>query len=136
MTEELFTMAANESEHSLFLETLVSNSQEFAHLLSTLIGYIGLGVMIFGILYSLLLLAKEAFGKKVVMGEVRLSLGHYLVLALEFLVAKDILESIFDPNLTTLLELLLIVIIRTILTYFLNKELKEVKQEIKEEKRK
>ncbi|MBQ2600175.1 DUF1622 domain-containing protein [bacterium] len=28
----------------------------------------------------------------------RIKLGHYLVLALEFLVAKDILESIVNPS--------------------------------------
>jgi hypothetical protein len=67
------------------------------------------------------------------MGKIRIKLGHYLVLALEFLVAKDILESIVDPNMNGLLMLGLIVVIRTVLSYFLNKEIAEVKEDMEKD---
>jgi uncharacterized membrane protein len=49
------------------------------------------------------------------------------------LVAKDILESIVDPNLNGLYMLGLIVVIRTVLSYFLNKEIAEVKEDMERE---
>lgn len=133
MLENIIPLASEEVEQAGFLGDLVDISRHISHYIATFIGYIGLGVMLFGVIYSLILVARKMTGDRVVMGEIRLNLGHYLVLALEFLVAKDILESIFDPSLITLFELLLIVIIRSVLTYFLNKELKEVKEEIEEE---
>lgn len=133
MVEEFVELVSETSEQSDLVGSMVEISRELTHFISTLIGFIGLGVLLFGIVYSLILLGQKAMGKRVVLGEVRLNLGHYLVLALEFLVAKDILESIFDPSFKTLLELFLIVVIRTVLTYFLNKELSEVKEEVKEE---
>jgi len=67
------------------------------------------------------------------MWKIRIKLWHYLVLALEFLVAKDILESIVDPNMNGLLMLWMIVVIRTVLSYFLNKEISEVKEDMKKD---
>ncbi len=95
--------------------------------------YAGIVIMIvWGIKAAYLLVYRRFIDNSIPMGKIRIKLWHYLVLALEFLVAKDILESIVDPNMNWLLMLWLIVVIRTVLSYFLNKEIAEVKEDMKE----
>lgn len=53
----------------------------------------------------------------------------YLLLGLEFMVAADIIETVFKPSLEHLGVLGGIVIIRTVLNYFLNMELEHIKKE-------
>ena len=50
-------------------------------------------------------------------------LGSYLLLGIEFLVASDIIHTIVSPNLETILLLAVVVAIRTVIGYFLDKEL-------------
>lgn len=50
-------------------------------------------------------------------------LGSYLLLGLEFLIAADIIHTIIQPTLDEVIILGLIVAIRTILNYFLNREI-------------
>ena len=78
-----------------------------------------------------LLIYRRFFNHSLSTWIVRIKLWHYLVLSLEFLVAKDILESIVNPTTEWLITLWAIVLIRTVLSYFLNKEIFEVKEEIK-----
>ena len=78
-----------------------------------------------------LLIYRRFFNRSFSTWMIRIKLWHYLVLSLEFLVAKDILESIVNPTTEWLITLWAIVLIRTVLSYFLNKEILEVKEEIK-----
>jgi uncharacterized membrane protein len=57
---------------------------------------------------------------------IRLKLGSYLVLALEFFIAGDIVKTIITPTWQSLGILGAIVVIRTILSYFLTKDLKKI----------
>jgi uncharacterized membrane protein len=57
---------------------------------------------------------------------IRLKLGSYLVLALEFFIAGDIIKTIITPTWEGLGILGAIVVIRTILSYFLTKDLKKI----------
>lgn len=56
----------------------------------------------------------------------RADLGTYLLLGLEFLIASDILKTVLEPSLNELAILGGVVILRTILSIFLNKEIKEL----------
>jgi len=95
-------------------------------------GYIGIVIMVvWGAKSLYLLIYRWLIDHKIPMGRIRIKLGHYLVLALEFLVAKDILESIVNPSYQWLITLWAIVTIRTVLSYFTNKEIAEVKEEMK-----
>ena len=95
-------------------------------------GYIGIVIMVVWWAKSLFLLVKRwIIDRNIPMWTIRIKLGHYLVLALEFLVAKDILESIVNPSYQGLITLWAIVTIRTVLSYFTNKEIAEVKEEMK-----
>jgi len=60
---------------------------------------------------------------------IRADLGTYLLLALEVLIAADIIKSIIEPDLIDLGILAGIVAIRTILSVFLNKEIQEIDKE-------
>ena len=60
------------------------------------------------------------------MTESRTHLGHSLSVALEFLIAADILKTAIAPTWEDLGQLAAIVGIRTVLNYFLHKELKEM----------
>ncbi|MEO7991795.1 MAG: DUF1622 domain-containing protein [Chryseolinea sp.] len=56
--------------------------------------------------------------------EIRLSLGKSLALALEFLLAADILRTAVAPNWDDIGKLAAIAVLRTLLNYFLERELK------------
>jgi len=100
--------------------------------IGAIFGYIGIVIMVIWWAKSLYLLVyRWLIDHKIPMGKIRIKLGHYLVLALEFLVAKDILESIVNPSYQWLITLWAIVTIRTVLSYFTNKEIAEVKEEMK-----
>jgi len=51
-------------------------------------------------------------------------LGSYILLGLEILISADIINSILNPTMHDILRLAAIVIIRTVISYFLNKEMK------------
>ncbi len=73
-------------------------------------------------------LKKEFSGKKDALGpneSIRITLGSYLVLGLEFFIAGDIIKTIITPTWESLAILGAIVVIRTILSYFLTKDLKK-----------
>ncbi|MFV0559671.1 MAG: DUF1622 domain-containing protein [Enterococcus sp.] len=55
-------------------------------------------------------------------------LGSYVLLSLEILIAADIIESIINPTLTDILRLAALVVIRTIISYFLHREIEDAQQ--------
>jgi uncharacterized membrane protein len=57
--------------------------------------------------------------------QLRESLGFYLLLGLEFLIAADIIETLMKPEPRELIALGAIVAIRTVISYSLNAELKQ-----------
>lgn len=57
--------------------------------------------------------------------KVRTKLGSYLLLGLDILIAAEILKTILEPDYRQLATLLTIVIIRTILSLLLNRDIKE-----------
>jgi uncharacterized membrane protein len=91
---------------------------------------IGALITIWGIVISLLeFLKKEITRRKeaIQLNEaIRIKLGSYLVLALEFFIAGDIVKTIITPSWQSLGILGAIVVIRTILSYFLTKDLKKI----------
>lgn len=57
--------------------------------------------------------------------DIRQRLGGHLLLGLEVLIAADIIETIANPTLNEMIRLASIVVIRTFISHFLDKELKE-----------
>ncbi|MCU0651815.1 MAG: DUF1622 domain-containing protein [Candidatus Omnitrophica bacterium] len=105
------------------LHSIVNNT-------SFVLNIIGALITIWGIVISLSdFLKKEILRKKesIQLNEaIRLKLGSYLVLALEFFIAGDIVKTIITPTWQSLGILGAIVVIRTILSYFLTKDLKKI----------
>lgn len=55
----------------------------------------------------------------------KISFGGWLALALEFQLASDIVKTTIAPTYENLIQLAAVAIIRTFLSYFLNREIKE-----------
>lgn len=104
-----------------------------AHIVGNYVGYLGLAIMVFGVSKGILLFIRRLFDRSILFSHIRLKVGRYLLLSLEFLIAKDLVESIFNPSMETLSTLSIIVVIRTVLSWSLNKEMKEIKKELEEE---
>ena len=65
---------------------------------------------------------------------VRLTLGRFLALGLEFQLASDILTTAVAPTLEEIAKLAAIAAIRTALNYFLGKEIAEERRQLAEER--
>ena len=63
---------------------------------------------------------------------VRLSLGRFLALGLEFQLASDILTTAVAPTFEEIAKLAAIAAIRTVLNYFLGKEIAEERRQLDE----
>ncbi len=61
--------------------------------------------------------------------KIRCSLGTYLVFALELMIISDLLHSIVSRTLEDLYFLAGIVVLRTLIAYFLNKEIQELREQ-------
>ena len=65
---------------------------------------------------------------------VRLTLARFLVLGLEFQLAADVLRTAISPSFEEIGKLAAIAAIRTLLNYFLNREIAQEQQEIENAK--
>jgi uncharacterized membrane protein len=103
---------------------------DYLHHVSTAIGAIGVVVIAFGVVGGLARFVRTellaARGRNVDEERKRLRhlLGYYLLLGLEFLIAADIIDTLLKPSAEDLLVLGAIIIIRTVISYSLNAELK------------
>jgi uncharacterized membrane protein len=96
------------------------------------IALIGVIVIAVGALRSLYQLFMLVAHKKYSANYIRLDFGNCVILGLEFMVGGDIIGSLIQPNYYNLGLLAIIVIIRTILSYFLNLELAALTPEQKQ----
>ena len=60
--------------------------------------------------------------------DMRIGLGSYILLALEFMIIADVVHSALSRTMEDFLLLGLIVLIRTVLSFFLGLEVKEMKE--------
>ncbi|MDD5465532.1 MAG: DUF1622 domain-containing protein [Candidatus Omnitrophica bacterium] len=102
----------------------------FINAVSFSLNVTGALITIWGIIIVLLeFIKKELFCREDCIKRnelIRIKLGSYLVLALEFFIASDIIKTIITPSWEGLGILGAIVVIRTILSYFLTKDLKRI----------
>ncbi len=61
----------------------------------------------------------------------RCDIGMYILLALDFMITSDIINSMVHTDMQELINLAFIVVLRTVIGYFLGKELEEVHQKNK-----
>jgi uncharacterized membrane protein len=100
-------------------------------LLVTAVGYlklaveaVGAAIVGFGALATVVVYLLSVFGiRKRSYTEIRLFLGRYLALGLEFQLGSDILSTAVAPTIAEVEILAAIVVIRTVLNYFLSREI-------------
>ena len=61
----------------------------------------------------------------------RSTLGSYIILSLDFLIISDIIHSVVKPELMELINLAIIVVLRTSIGFFLGRELMELTHNMK-----
>ena len=104
----------------------------FLDILATIISVTSLLIVTYGALVGIILFfinELKRFTGNYSMNNIRklrAIFGSYLLLGLEFLIASDILKTVLEPTLNELAILGGIVILRTILSVFLNREIKEL----------
>lgn len=106
--------------------------EEFFLVVGKSIALIGVLVIIYSAGKSIFLFGQGLLGTSIDISRIRLEFGYGIILGLEFLVAADIIESIAKPTYYDIGLLACIVLIRTFLSYFLNKELEQLSPERKE----
>jgi len=105
--------------------------QELLHLAVVLASTVGVLVVLYGVLHGAVMFfrAEWAAYRRGRVDDMRLrlrtSLGYFLLLGLEFLIAADILETLRSPGLQEMLVLFGVVIIRTIISFSLHWELQQ-----------
>ncbi|MFD3872236.1 DUF1622 domain-containing protein [Streptomyces sp. NPDC058623] len=67
--------------------------------------------------------------------KIRLSLGRFLVLGLEFQLAGDVLRTAVAPSFTEIGQLAAIAAIRTVLNFFLTREIAQERAEIERDQK-
>lgn len=98
------------------------------------VSVIGILVIVSGVLYSLFLYVRFFLeGQMTSQGEIintiRLTLGRVLILGLEFIVAADLIGSTTTPDYYSVGLLAVIVLIRTVLSFSLSRELMQISKE-------
>lgn len=104
------------------LHTIVDTVSFVLNIVGALITIWGTLIALFAFVRKELLKRAEAVRLN---DSIRIKLGSYLVLALEFFIAGDIIKTIITPTWESVGILGVIVVIRTILSYFLTKDLKD-----------
>lgn len=62
------------------------------------------------------------------LSKIRLQIGTYILLGLDFYIVSDIVHSMIRPELHELISLALIVVLRTTIGFFLSRELSEIER--------
>lgn len=93
-----------------------------------LVSFLGVLIILSGVILAISQYLSQYIKGKIVsendvLNSIRLNLGRTLILGLEFIVAADLIGTTTAPDYYTVGILAIIVIIRTILSYTLNKEL-------------
>jgi uncharacterized membrane protein len=112
-------------------------------LLVTAVGYlklaveaVGAAIVGFGALATVAVYLLSLFGiRERSYTEIRLFLGRYLALGLEFQLGSDILSTAVAPTIAEVKILAAIVVIRTVLNYFLSKEIEHEREGVETAKR-
>lgn len=108
------------------LSTAELSLRHVAHWVQLLIEAMGIIIITWGLIFSLVCYGRQLFGRKDRdYVPLRLSIGRYLVVALEFQLASDILGTAVAPSWDDIGKLAVVAIIRTLLNYFLQREIKE-----------
>ncbi|SMD11294.1 DUF1622 domain-containing protein [Pedobacter nyackensis] len=100
--------------------------------ISEIISYVSIAIICYGAALGLLkFISNEVNRLKNTFSlaktiQIKIEVGYYLLLGLEFLIASDIIDTILNPSFEDLGILAGTVVIRTGLSYFLNREIEDI----------
>ncbi len=109
-----------------FAEHLLFQSVQWLRLLIEAAGVLVIALGMVCALRSLMSTREHRGGDRFT--HLRMSLGRYLVLALEFQLAADVLSTVLSPSWQELGQLAVVATIRTALNHFLTRELQDLRQ--------
>ena len=107
------------------------------HVIVEIIDLIGVAVLLFGFVKIFLKYLKTEF-KKIshtpfrMLQRIRCEMGIYILLGLDFLIVSDIIQTILDLSMEEIIKLSVLILLRTIISYFLGKEIVEIESIHKE----
>ena len=107
----------------------------YLNMIATGISIISLIIVTYGTLVATIAFVRNEIGRAtggvsgVNIRRLRAAVGTYLLLGLEFLMASDILKTVLEPGLNELAILGGIVVLRTVLSIFLNREIRDLQTE-------
>ncbi len=105
--------------------------KEVLHVIVEIIDIIGVVVLLFGFIKIFLKYLKTEF-KNIAhtsfrkLQRIRCEMGIYILLGLDFLIVSDIIQTILDLNVEEIIKLSALILLRTIISYFLGKEILEL----------
>ncbi len=114
---------------------IIESFGEIFHAIGYIINAAGILVVLWGFVVSLkefilLKLKRHSFDSFFLeSNRIRAMLGTYILFGLEFMIAADILHTFLRPNMEELLTLGTVVLIRTVISYFLAREVDEAKHD-------
>lgn len=109
------------------------NFQNIFILIQRAISFMGILIILSGILIALYQYVVYSFTHRKEKGsainDIRLNLGRVLILGLEFIVAADLISTTSAPDYYTIGIVAIVVAIRTVLSFSINRELMAVSKE-------
>lgn len=118
-----------------FSQTIMSYCAPFFELVVVVLNIFSILILILGAVIAGIHFLKNEYsgGDRLIVvqeiNSIKRVLGSYILLSLEILIAADIIESIIKPTFEDLFTLATLVIIRTFISYFLNREIQEMLQQ-------
>jgi uncharacterized membrane protein len=99
---------------------------DIIHLCAVILGYAGAVLIIYGGFRAIVKVLFLEFSRPTfTYNQIRREFTDKIVFGLEFLIAGDILSTLLSPTQQDLINLAVVVVIRTVLGYFLSKEAPE-----------
>ncbi len=106
--------------------------EAFVGIAGTVLGTFGALFVVYGAVIAIVeLLARETRIRTISYHDIRWKFTTRILIGLEFFVAADIIKTILEPTLQDLIVLGALVTIRTVVSYFLGKEVSELPEERK-----
>jgi uncharacterized membrane protein len=100
------------------------------------IDFIGISILLFGFIKILFKYIRTEIKSILhtpirLLQKIRCELGIYILLALDFLIASDIIQTITELSQEQLIELSVMILLRTAIGFFLGKEVDEIESKTK-----
>jgi uncharacterized membrane protein len=106
---------------------------ELSEILISIFNAVSIVILVYGFVRAMLLFLKNethsfkmnSMDHAALIADVKNTMGTYVLLSLEILIAADIIHSILYPTLQDIALLSATVVIRTVISFFLRKEIEE-----------